>query len=339
MATDVNQRKRHRVLDTLFRDENTNGYSVAELGAILFDDYGIVVTDRTIKSDIKFFKEVYNALFDSNLPKDGKGIRYRYADPDFSVMEDVLSEEDKRILAKLLGKVREYGINPNYAVFLSLLEHVITGKNASDIELDSVQFSNNAFLKGIDEWFSPLLEAITHKKAVTLSYRPYGKEVLEYNISPYMLRQFNDRWFLIARVDDRPNLTSFAIDRIEAAVVPGKGKFVPCRLGEIVERFSNVYGVSGAFDKEPQLEEVVLRVTSSRIGYIDTKPIHPNQRIEMIPDCPGWSMLTIPGIVVNKELISLLLSFGPDIEVVSPASLRDTIKTAVQNVLGLYSVK
>ncbi|MBR3405758.1 MAG: WYL domain-containing protein [Bacteroidales bacterium] len=338
MATDVNQRKRHRILDTLFRDENKNGYSVEELRAIL-SDHGIEKTARTIKSDIKKFKEEYHAPFDENLPKDGRGIRYRYSDPDFSVMENVLSEEDKRILAKLLGKVREYGINPNYALFLSLLEHVITGQNASDIELDTVQFSNNAFLKGIDEWFSPLLDAITHKKAVTLSYKPYGKEVLEYNISPYMLRQFNDRWFLIARIDNRQNLTSFAIDRIEEVDIPGKGEYIPCHLGEIADRFSNVYGVSGAFDKEPRVEKVVLKVASSRIGYIDTKPIHPDQRIEIIPNCPGWSKLTIPEIVVNKELISLLLSFGPDVEVVSPASLRETIKITVQKVLGLYTVK
>ena len=338
MATDVNQRKRHRILDTLFRDENQNGYSVEELIAIL-SDYGIEKSSRTIKSDIKKFKEEYHAPFDENLPKDGRGIRYRYSDSDFSVMENVLSEEDKRILAKLLGKVREYGINPNYALFLSLLEHVITGQNASDIELDTVQFSNNAFLKGIDEWFSPLLDSITHKKAVTLSYKPYGKDVLEYNISPYMLRQFNDRWFLIARIDNRQNLTSFAIDRIEEADIPGKGVYIPCRLDEIIDRFSNVYGVSGAFDKEPRLEKVVLKVASSRISYIDTKPIHPDQRIEIIPNCPGWSKLTIPKIVVNKELISLLLSFGPDVEVVSPAALRDQIKTTLQNVLGLYSVK
>lgn len=339
MATDVNQRRRHRILDTLFRDENTNGYSVAELIVKLLDDYGMDVTDRTIKSDIKTFREVYNAEFDDSLPKDGKGIRYRYADPDFSVMEDVLSEEDKRILANLLGKVREYGINPNYAFFLSLLEHVITRQSASDIELDTVQFSNNAFLKGIDEWFRPLLDAITHKQSVALSYRPYGKDEMKYTISPYVLRQFNDRWFLIARIDDRPNLASFAIDRIEGVDIPGKGEYLPCRPGEIADRFSNVYGVSGAFDKDPQLEKVVLKVASSRIGYIDTKPIHPDQRVEIIPNCPGWSKLTIPEIVINKELISLLLSFGADVEVISPISLRESIQSIAKNILDLYSMK
>lgn len=338
MATDVNQRRRHRILDTLFRDENTNGYSVAELIVKLLDDYGMDVTDRTIKSDIKTFREVYNAEFDNSLPKDGKGIRYRYADPDFSVMEDVLSEEDKRILANLLGKVREYGINPNYAFFLSLLEHVITRQSASDIELDTVQFSNNAFLKGIDEWFRPLLDAITHKQSVTLTYRPYGKDEMKYTISPYVLRQFNDRWFLIARIDDRPNLTSFAIDRIEGIVIPEKREYLPCRPGEIADRFLSVYGVSGAFDKALQLEEVILRVTSSRIGYIDTKPIHPSQRIETIPERPGWYQLTIPEIVINKELISLLLSFGADVEVISPISLRESIQSMAKNILALYSV-
>lgn len=339
MATDVNQRRRHRILDTLFRDENENGYSIAELIVKLLDDFGMDVTDRTIKSDIKTFKEVYKAQFDDTLPKDGKGIRYRYVDPDFSVMEDVLSKEDKWILVHLLEKVREYGINPNYAFFLSLLEHVITHQSARDIELDTVQFSNNAFLKGIDEWFRPLLGAITHKQAVTLSYRPYGKDVVEYSISPYVLKQFNDRWFLIARIDEHPNLSSFAIDRIEAIDISRKGKFVSCKLGEIADRFSLVYGVSGALDKAPQLEEVILKVTSSRIGYIDTKPIHPSQRIVAISECPGWYQLTIPEIIINKELTSLLLSFGADVEVISPVSLRESILSTSKAILDLYSVK
>lgn len=337
MASDVNQRKRHRALDELFRQET--GYSVVDLVARLQDEYYMDVSERTIKSDIKLFREVYGVQFDDALPKDGKAIRYRYADRDFSIMENVLSDEDKKILADLLGKVREYGIDPNYAFFLNLLEHVVTHQTAKDIDLDVVQFSNNAYLKGLDEWFRPLLNAITDKQAVTLEYRPFGKDILKQTVSPYILKQYNNRWFLVGRVENRQNLSIFAIDRIESVNVPRSNQYIPGDLDDIYQRFSSVYGVSGALDLELNTADIVLKVASPRIDYIDTKPISPNQEIEDFPDCPGWHRLSLPEMVINKELVSLILSFGADVEVISPSSLREKIEITAKDILNLYSVK
>ena len=337
MASDLNQRKRHRILDELFRKEK--GYSVVDLVVILQDEYQMRVSERTIKSDIKLFQEEYGVQFDQTLPKDGKAKRYRYADRCFSVMENVLSVEDKKILADLLGRIRDNEIDPNYAFFLSLLEHVVTHETAKDIDLGVVQFSNNALLKGLDEWFRPLLEAISNKQPVRLEYRPYSKEPKEYLVSPYLLKQFNDRWFLVARVGDRPNLSTFAIDRIESITLVQECPYYSADLDEISIRLSSIYGVSRAFDKDAATVDIVLKVSPSRIGYIDTKPISPCQEIEELGDGTGWYRLTLPEMLINKELVSLLLGFGADVEVISPASLRDEISTVAQNVLRLYSMK
>lgn len=337
MAVDLNQRKRHRILDTLFREEK--GYSVAELVVKLLDDYDLDVSERTIKSDIKTFKEEYKVAFDESLPKDGRAIRYRYADRNLSVFDRVLTDEDKKVLADLLGRVREYGVNPNYSFFLSLLEHVVTHQSAKDIELDTVQFANNDFLKGIDEWFRPLLSAITNKQVLTIEYHPFGKHPRDYVISPYLLKQFNDRWFLVARIGTCPFLSTFAIDRIESVNASDSADYVLEDIQEISQRFLSVYGVTGAFDKEPDVADIVMKVVSSRIGYIDTKPISPLQVIEEIPDCPGWYRLTIPGLVINKELVSLLLSFGSDVEILAPLSLREEIGRIASSIVSLYTVK
>ena len=337
MASDINQRKRHRALDELFRREQ--GYTVLDLSITLQDEFGMSVSERTLKTDIQLFIKEYGVQFDETLPKDGKAKRYRYADRDFSIMERVLSDEDKRILSNLLEKVREYEIDPNYAFFLSLLEHVVTHQTAKDIELDTVQFSNNAYLKGLDEWFRPLLNAIASKQAVKLGYRPYGKDLRNYEVSPYLLKQYNNRWFLIARVTDYPNLSTFAIDRIESVEIANSVSFIPTDLGEISKRFVSIYGISGAFEMDSVTCDIVLKVASSRIGYIDTKPISPVQEIEEMPECPGWYRLILPDMLINKELISLFLSYGDDVEIISPASLRDTIRKTARNVLDIYSVK
>lgn len=339
MASDANQRKRHRALDILFR--RREGFTVLDIEAILNDEFHLKVSERTIKTDIKLFKEYYKVPFDEDIPKDGKAKRYRYSDGDFTIMDCILSEEDKNVIASLLKKIRGFDINPNFVFFISLLEYVVTHQTTKGIELDAIQFSNNAYLRGLEDWFRPLMDAIIQKKAIFISYRPFEKEQKQYKISPYILRQFNDRWFLIARINKCPYLTPFAIDRIENIEFSPDLQYIPCNIDDITKRFFSIYGISGAFDEELHLEELVLRVTSTRIGYIDTKPILPNSdyKIAEIPDRPGWYQLTIPEIVINKELMSLILSFGEDVEVVAPTSLRDRIKTILRNSIEFYSVK
>ena len=339
MATDQNQRRRHEILDSLFQREE--GYTVANLVETLSEEYGMLVTERTIKSDLKTFREEYHAEFD-DLPKAGKSMCYRYADRDFSLFEHTLSQEDRLLLAELLGRLREYRIisnDPNYSYFVSLLEHVITHRTARDLELEAVQFSNNPELRGLEQWFRPLLSAITDKRPVRIAYRPFGKELREYNLSPYLLKQFNERWFLIAKNADYETLSTFALDRIEKLTFPGEATYVPADIREISQRFMSVYGVSGALDKEVSAAEVVLKVAGSWIDYIQTKPVNPMQEVEPIEGDPEHFLVRLPDMIVNKELVSLILSYGSDAEVLSPLSLRERVAGIIGELQNRYAGK
>lgn len=94
---------------------------------------------------------------------------------------------------------------------------------------------------------------------------------------------------------------------------------------------SNLVGISGAFndenDERNPISDVRIRVSRSRIPYIETKPILQWQEIENEDNEAGTSILTLPGIRINKELESLILSYGPDVEVIEPKELRERIKT------------
>ena len=64
-----------------------------------------------------------------------------------------------------------------------------------------------------------------------------------------------------------------------------------------------------------------------------TKPLHLSQRI--ISEDDGYTKISI-NVKINKELISLLLSFGPDVEVIAPASLRAMIAKDTEAMLYKY---
>ena len=86
------------------------------------------------------------------------------------------------------------------------------------------------------------------------------------------------------------------------------------------EYFDDVIGVTVPEHLRPV--DVVMRVSNNRFNYIKTKPLHLSQRV--ISEENNHTTISI-NVKITKELIALILSFGPDMEVLSPPSLRAEI--------------
>ena len=91
------------------------------------------------------------------------------------------------------------------------------------------------------------------------------------------------------------------------------------------EYFDDVIGVTVPERWEPI--DVILRVSNNRFNYIKTKPLHLSQR--MIGEDSDHTRISI-NVKINKELIALILSFGADVEVLEPASLRAEIAKKIR---------
>ena len=99
------------------------------------------------------------------------------------------------------------------------------------------------------------------------------------------------------------------------------------------EYFDDVIGVTVPEQCEPV--DVLLRIRNNRFNYIETKPLHLSQRI--IGEEEGYTRITI-NVKINKELVALLLSFGSDVEVLSPASLRIMMKKEISAMSYNYRI-
>ena len=112
--------------------------------------------------------------------------------------------------------------------------------------LKAVSFQHNQYLTGIDKWYKPIFEAIVAKKVIEISYHPFGKDVKTVVVSPYHLKQYNNRWFLIAKRKDFDKMSNYAIDRIKEIKETTK-VFEPLDDDfDFEEFFSDVVGVSVA---------------------------------------------------------------------------------------------
>ena len=101
---------------------------------------------------------------------------------------------------------------------------------------------------------------------------------------------------------------------------------VPYKEADTVfdDYFDDVIGVTVPNDDS---EDIVLRISKPRFEYIRTKPLHLSQRI--VEENDNFAVITI-NVKVNKELEALVLSFGSDMEVLSPEGFRARIAERIK---------
>ena len=179
------------------------------------------------------------------------------------------------------------------------------------------------------EFLSQLFDAIVNKQVLNIRYRLIkANKPLSIEVHPYFLKQYNNRWYLLGLNVEFKEITSFVLDRIEA-VSPMFAEYIdkPSDL-DFDKYFDDVVGVT--IPKVKKLEHIVMRVAPDRYPYIKNKPLHPSQR------CSDKEMRITIDVIPNSELISLLLSFGSQLEVLEPQSVRDMMREHVKTLNKFY---
>ncbi|MBR7024160.1 MAG: WYL domain-containing protein [Bacteroidales bacterium] len=323
---------RYRVLNRCFR----NAHREYDIAALLdsvnreLEKYDCQpISERTLRVDIQRLQEPpYHIELDESL-KSGKRRLYRYSDVSFSLPMVTLDDEEKEMLKKTIGMLSQYDDIPQYQWMLTLLSQIENG-NGWEGGKRFVEFQNNADLVGIGH-FQALLGAIINNQPLTISYKPFGKPERSMNIHPYYLKQYNDRWFLVAQTEGFDDLSVLAIDRIDSIKtlhIP----FIESNV-DMEDYFGDSVGVT-VFPDRP-IEEVRLRVDAKRYPYMATKPIHWSQT-ELKDEATEEYKVVRLNVRINNELESAILSFGDDVEVLAPESLRLKIGENIERLAKKY---
>lgn len=325
---------RYRTLNNCFRNIHKE-YDIDDLVAACNEslrkmfDYSYKVSKRTIQNDIMNLQlPPYNVEFDERIRSGHKRI-YRYKDSNFSLPLLGLSEKDKDKIKEVIEMLSKYEGIPQYDWIRTYLSIIENDQNNVD-SINSVVFQNNPDLIGL-EFFSKLQSAILNHHPLSLKYKPYLSELKEYKIHPYLLKQYNDRWFLLSKVNDYNNLSVFALDRI----VSIKQLSVPFQNSpiDLETYFDDIIGVS---KPNEDIVTVIIKVSNQRYPYIETKPIHYSQTEIKSKRSENYHFIKLR-LIINKEFKSLLLSFGDDVEVIEPQYLRDDIKMIAKSMNKKYS--
>ena len=325
MPSDKNRHLRIEILDRCFSDLERE-YSRSDL----MSECG--VSRATLHRDLRYIRGAYDKdVFDAALLKRGK---YRYSTPGFTICEDVLDDVQLGQIKSVLLLLRKFVGKPQFEYLNSVIRHL---ESKYQVHMDGsmeseevIHFDGNPYVKGM-EWLVPLFEAIIKKQCRQVVYQPFDGPKRVYIVHPYILKEYNQRWYLLCHkqddVDCAMELRTLALDRVEEVndiVHP----FSPAPE-DLKEYFEDFIGITNKEDEEVQ--DVVIKCSPKEFNYLRTRPVHPTQRTLSVQE--GLIQISVKP---NYELYQWLLFYGDQIEVVKPQKVRDKLKRVIQSMLGKY---
>ncbi len=327
---------RYRLLDECFQrkhhipssSQNTQwvGYwHISDLMKYIEEKTDKGISEKMLRNDIRALREDFGAPIHSE-----KNIGYAYSEP-FSIFENPLRDDDYKILNEIIEILKNYSGFKYFDeadTIISKLEENRLHKDFYRIQLDTLPG-----YVGL-EYITPLKNAIFDKKPISLTYKEFDREVVQLVYHPYILKEYNNRWFVLGYAEKTDNafgkIWLFALDRI-LKIQPGTCKYIKPEKDIITRYFYDIFGVTNYKEREP--EKVIIRVKKFRSNYIKTKPIHASQKLireDIEFDDYGLKLK------LNNEIISHFLSFGEDLAVIEPSSFIEEIKRHIATMYHQY---
>lgn len=342
MPANKNAVTRYYYLDQLLANRYHN-YSTEDLCQLVnekLEERDQHVTRRTIELDLNyienegpFLAEIEHYQVDDISQRTQKTIKkncHRYADPSFSIFTQKLTDDEKHLLGEAFTLLGQFDGLPNLEGLERLRESL---KVKTDRQI--VSFTKNP-LEG-KNLLGELFTAISQKQVVEIHFHKFDTPEVDRSVvvHPYLLKEYNRRWYLIAAAEDTGKLLSFALDRMDK-VVPLPSRSYKEYDGDLKERFEDIIGVT-LIDGNP-LQTIMFWVSDYSKDYVATKPLHESQRNyrgereevlrQQYPMLQKGAFFSIE-CIYNYELERELVSFGKDLLVLSPADIQQKVRDRV----------
>lgn len=326
---------RYRILDKCLRNKYKPFPSKQDLRqaceeALFGSTIGDHICDSTIEKDMFAMKMEHDAPI--KYSKSHRG--YYYEDEDFTINEIPLSEDDIQAIkfaANTLVQFREVDMFKQFGFALDkIFDRVNISNDPTDKEIgEYVQFETGTSFEGSD-FLSPLLTAIKSKYVVYFDYESFvsGKKKRR-KVTPLLLKEYRNRWYLISYDLIKEDITTYALDRIsDLDLTEDKGQ-TPDKFDPKIF-FKHSTGIT-ANNSLP--EEVVIKAGNVASKYIESQPFHASQKVTK----RGKNRTTFKlQVLPSEEFIREILSYGGDVEVISPKHLRETISERIKKAYSSY---
>lgn len=346
MPNNKNSFNRYRYLNEMLSNVHryydihdlTNG-----LNRHLVEDGLKPVSERCVQKDLKALQDgPYYAELERRTIE-GKHI-IRYADACFSIFSKRLTDDEESLLSSVLTTLGQFEGLDTLEMFDDLKVRLGVKDRPKAIVFESnPELTNRNMLAG-------LFTCITGKTPIRVNYRKFDavRRTPAVIVHPYLLKQFNGRWYLFCGADEDGFIINYPIDRIESYEPLPAHPFHECEE-DLEERFENIVGVTLMRDTKTNKPldpvDVLLWVSDSEFPYLNTKPLYPYQRVArqdkeaeyraLYPHLTTGHFIEM-NLIPNHEFFQAISVYFGGIEILQPQSLRNDFAALVKEMSKRY---
>jgi len=274
------------------------------------------VSKRTTQLDIQLMRSEklgYNApivVYDKKF--------YKYEDEDYSITDIPLTETDINVLTEtvsMLKQFKDFSLFSDVSDILQRLEDKIYAEKSHSRPV--IYLDKNDNLKGL-HFLDVLYQAIIKKMVVKLTYKSFkSREEQTFNFHPFILKEFNNRWFLVGKKKASAPVSNLALDRIVAIDFDFSHPYIEENF-DAEQFYRDVIGVT--VNEGNRTQKIQLWIDRYNAPYVITKPFHHSQKI--VNQEENGSIIISLDLKINNEFERLVLGFGNCIKVLSPENLQ-----------------
>jgi len=170
----------------------------------------------------------------------------------------------------------------------------------------------------VDAVFKELHQAIVSRFLVEITYKSFGQEeAFTTEIEPYLLKEYKNRWYVVAKNRCNQKIRTFALDRIQEIRLTAKKFTYPQE--NPAQLFNYCFGIFLPENPLQEPEDLLLLFTYEQASYIQSLPLHHSQKV--VRDT-GKGILVSLKVHYTYDLEMELRSFGDNVKIIAPIYKR-----------------
>jgi len=319
---------RYRIIDKCLRNKYKPYPSKQDLReaceeSLFGSTDGAHICDSTIEKDMFAMKMEHDAPIKYSRAYGG----YYYTNPDFSINDIPLTEDDLGAIAFAAKTLMQFRDVDLFKQFGSAIDKIVGKVEVTqDGGEQFIQFEKSLSDSG-SEFLSPLLEAIKQSLWVSFDYTSFiSGETKSRKVIPLLLKEYRNRWYLISFDGSKNDFITYSLDRMTELEISNESAEKPQNF-KPENYFKYAVGITSGNEDPSQVRFWANPIAAK---YIDSQPFHTSQKLEK--EAQDGSEFSLK-VNISEELIRALLSYGGEVKVLNPPELAKELTKRAQAIL------